>query len=380
MRRYQLAMAIRKLCGLAVALGGTIWVAKGIGDFLFATFQDLPRISPVESKEPASRAPDSEELDFGVNTINPIIVAIIDTGVDRQHPEILPYLWKNPKDNPDNGRDDDKNGFVDDFHGWNFADSSKDIRDHHGHGTHIAGIILRSSGYDPRVKLMILKYYNPAASGAVNLENSLRCLRYAIEMGAHIINYSGGGTGFSADEKTLLLKANAKGILVIAAAGNERSNADLKPFYPASYGLPNIVSVAALNDKSGLISSSNYGRRSVDLAAPGLSVLSTLPDGSHGLMTGTSQATAAVTGLAARLMAKFGTEASMIRHRLLHTVEETPDLENKLRSGGRADEAKALQMREQGRNFADETVSNLSSFDPELFTPQWTRAAEDFVP
>src|SRR5690606_35983180 len=119
MRRYQLAMAIRKLCGLAVALGGTIWVAKGIGDFLFATFQDLPRISPVESKEPASRAPDSEELDFGVNTINPIIVAIIDTGVDRQHPEILPYLWKNPKDNPDNGRDDDKNGFVDDFYGWN---------------------------------------------------------------------------------------------------------------------------------------------------------------------------------------------------------------------------------------------------------------------
>src|SRR5690606_38518037 len=114
-------------------------------------------------------------------------------------------------------------------------------------------------------------------------------------------------------------------------------------------------SVAALNDRSGLISSSNYGRRSVDLAAPGLSVLSTLPDGSHGLMTGTSQATAAVTGLAARLMVKFGTEASMIRHRLLHTVEETPDLENKLRSGGRADEAKALQMREQGRNFADET-------------------------
>lgn len=171
-----------------------------------------------------------------------IIVAVIDTGVDIRHKDLTENLWvnkgevgldKNGKDKTSNGVDDDANGFIDDVHGWNFVANTNDLTDNHGHGTHIAGIVgakggngFGISGVAPKVSLMTLKYYDPKSPGANNLKNTIQAIRYAIKMNAKIINYSGGGTEYSAEEFAAVKEAEKKGILFVAAAGNERSNSD----------------------------------------------------------------------------------------------------------------------------------------------------------
>lgn len=279
-----------------------------------------------------------------------VVVAVIDTGCDIQHPELKHNIWTNPGESGldqngmpkgSNGIDDDNNGFVDDVHGWNFVSGTNDVYDDHGHGTHIAGIIGAQpldgvSGVAPNVSLMILKYYGTESSGADNLKNTIRSIRYAVRMGADIINYSGGGIVRSSEEEDALKWAAAKGILVVAAAGNEGMNSDFYPFYPADYGLPNIISVAASGRDGNLLHISNYGRGSVHIAAPGKNILSTLPDGAQGYMSGTSQATAFVTGVAALLIAndpRFHDPRVLIAH-LVKNSSPRQALRGKLRSGG----------------------------------------------
>jgi thermitase len=239
-----------------------------------------------------------------------VVIAIIDTGVDTIHPNLQENLWQNPgetgfdeqgRNKASNGVDDDGNGYIDDVHGWNFAGNNHDLRDLHGHGTHVAGII---QSITPKTNLMILKYYDPTASGADNLTNTVKAIEYAIKMNAKIINYSGGGTTKYPDEEVALKKAQSKGILFVAAAGNEKSNSDINGFYPADYGYSNIISVTAIDENRRVLPSSNYGTHTVDIAAPGNNIVSTLPGGKFGTMTGTSQATAFVTGTAALLMAQ----------------------------------------------------------------------------
>lgn len=249
-----------------------------------------------------------------------IRVAVIDTGADVNHEDLRGNIWTNPgetgldangRDKATNGIDDDGNGFVDDVHGWNFVSNNPDLSDNHGHGTHIAGIIGAEAGNGkgiagiaPQVSLMILKYYDPKVQGTDNLKNTVNSIRYAIKMKANIINYSGGGTEFSQEEHDAIEEARKQGILVVAAAGNERSNSDNHKYFPADYGLSNIISVTAIDPSTEVLASSNYGTETVDLAAPGQNILSTLPGNSYGYMTGTSQATAFVTGAAVLVMAK----------------------------------------------------------------------------
>lgn len=245
-----------------------------------------------------------------------ILVAVIDTGCDVHHPDLQKNIWANPGESgmdedgnskASNGIDDDDNGFVDDFHGWNFVSNSPDVMDEHGHGTHIAGIIgAGSSGVAPHVSLMILKYYDETTTGEENLRYTVKAIRYAVKMGAKIINYSGGGILRSEEEEAALRWAAQRGVLVVAAAGNEGLNSDFFHFYPADYELPNILSVTATDRNGSLLGVSNYGKSTVDLAAPGKNIYSTLPNNEHGYMTGTSQATAFVTGLAALVMAQDG--------------------------------------------------------------------------
>lgn len=235
-----------------------------------------------------------------------IVVAIIDTGIDEEHPELRQHLWNNSQEIPGNKIDDDGNGFVDDLHGWNFVSNSPQLSDNHGHGTHVAGIIAGRSSALPRissqVKIMVLKYYDPKAKGSQNLLNSVRAIRYAIEMKADIINYSGGGPDRSALEEAAIREASAAGIVFIAAAGNDGANNDKTAFYPANYRLPNVISVAAIDGGGELLSFSNYGSDSIDLALRGKNIYSTLPEGQHGFMTGTSQATALLSACAAHVM------------------------------------------------------------------------------
>ena len=182
-----------------------------------------------------------------------ITVAIIDTGIDIHHEDLEANLWNNPGetglvdspfckkqtapltlkecDKSRNGKDDDTNDMIDDVHGWNFVSNNSDLTDNHGHGTHIAGIIGAMGGNNkgiigisPNVSLMILKYYDPKVSSTDNLKNTIQAIRYAIDKGAQIINYSGGGTDYSQEEFEGVRLAEKKGILFVAAAGNERSD------------------------------------------------------------------------------------------------------------------------------------------------------------
>ncbi len=291
-----------------------------------------------------------------------IIVAVIDTGIDSQHRDLAENLWVNPgesgkdakgRDKATNKIDDDGNGYVDDANGWNFVANNNNLTDTHGHGTHIAGIIgarggngYGISGLSPNVSLMILKYYDPNTN---NLKNTIKAIKYAVQMKAHIINYSGGGIEFSAEEYAAIKQAERRGVLFISAAGNEKSNSDEKGkhYYPADYDLTNIISVTAINEatveKTQVLSSSNYGVSTVDLAAPGENIYSTLPGNAFGLMTGTSQATAFVTGVAALVMAHNRDFSAIdVKKYILKTGDEHPSLVSKTGSSKVLNSYKAL--------------------------------------
>ncbi len=290
------------------------------------------------------------------------VIAIIDTGIDVNHEDLKNNLWANSgetgrdskgRDKATNGLDDDQNGFIDDVNGWNFVSNNNKLTDNHGHGTHIAGIVGAEasnnrgiSGISPKVSLMVLKYYDPKVPNTDNLKNTVASIRYAIKMGAHIINYSGGGVEFSQDEFEAVQAAEKKGILFVAAAGNERSNSDQNHYYPADYPLKNIVSVTAIDPTTEVLSSSNYGVLTVDIAAPGQNILSCLPNNSYGLMTGTSQATAFVTGAAALVMSHKNEyfKAEDVKKYILSTGDSSSSLFAKTKTSRQLNLFKALTI------------------------------------
>ncbi len=301
-----------------------------------------------------------------------VIVAVIDTGIDYTHTELQQNLWINRgetgtwkpskanvsvcRDKSCNGLDDDGNGFIDDIIGWDFVHNIPMPYDTHGHGTHIAGIIgseaangFGIAGVCPRVSLMALKYYDNSGIGYNNLQNTVRAIQYAVKNGAHIINYSGGGSDPAPAEKLAIEEARAKGILFVAAAGNDSHNNDLIPYFPASYGLENIIAVASIDENKELLGSSNFGK-TVHVAAPGLSVLSTLPKEKFGTMSGTSQATAFVTGAAALLISQIPSTKSYDYKRVKRWIQASgePLSHKKDRiAGGILSLSKALKAQSQ---------------------------------
>lgn len=314
-----------------------------------------------------------------------VVIAIIDTGCDIQHEDLKNNIWTNSgetgldskgRDKATNGVDDDGNGFIDDVHGWNFVSNNGILTDNHGHGTHIAGIIGAEGGNNkgiigiaPKVSMMILKYYDPKLP-TDNLRNTVQAIKYAAKMKVNIINYSGGGVEFSEDEKSAIVEAQRQGILFVAAAGNERSNSDTHKYFPADYGLSNIISVTAIDPNTKVLSSSNYGVETVDLAAPGQSILSTLPGNSYGYLTGTSQATAFVTGAAAVVMAHKGTfSAEETKKYLLATGDSEETLINKTGTGRKLNLYKALTVLDSGIGVTGVQAANITSDTP-TFSPE----------
>jgi subtilisin family serine protease len=263
-----------------------------------------------------------------------VIVAVIDTGIQYNHP----YLARNiyiPKKEVSS-----KN------YGIDFSSGSKTLQplDTHGHGTHVSGII---KSIFPEVKILSLKYYNPKASGQHNLNSTIKALEFAVDQNVDIINYSGGGPESSAVELAILKRAETKGILIIAAAGNERSNIDLKKnaYFPASYGLSNIITVGAHNEKNIIIKSSNWGEKSVDIAAPGYRIKSAIPGNGAGYMTGTSQATAFVSGVAALIKSQFPKLGSKhIKNIILSSSLKIKSFQGKVLGGGKLDATRALSV------------------------------------
>lgn len=312
----------------------------------------------------------------------PVTVAIIDTGADLSHPALRTHLWTNPgesgqdsqgRDKSRNQIDDDGNGFIDDVHGWNFADRRANPVDRNGHGTHIAGIIASQA---PASRLMILKYYDPNADERTSMQNTIDAIRYAVKMGARIINFSAGGPSPNRRELEAIRVAGEAGVLFVAAAGNEASNSDRRPYYPADYRLPNILSVTAIDRKKRFLASSNFGLETVHVAAPGEEILSALPQGRLGSMTGTSQATAYSSGVAARYLQSLPSSQKLslwqdpekvIRH-LIASGESNSQLKGRTRARTVINSERALLIRTEGQDVEGVVTANSAAFDPRLFS------------
>ncbi|MBI5848984.1 MAG: S8 family serine peptidase [Nitrospirae bacterium] len=293
------------------------------------------------------------------------VIAVVDTGIDYNHVDLVGNIYTNPSENSNNSIDDDGNGKIDDWRGWNFVSNTNDPMDDNGHGTHVSGIIgaagdngIGVSGVIWRVKIMPLKILDANGEGTVS--DSISAIQYAVSKGVRIINASYGGSDFSSPEFDAINAANSSGALLIAAAGNGGNdglgdNNDHTPEYPASYALPNIVSVAATDQNDRRATFSNYGTTSVHVAAPGVYILSTIPQGtSFGMCTGspypgydfcegTSMAAPQVSGITGLLYSYYTNFThAQIRATLLRYVDVLPTLQGWILTGGRVNAYKAV--------------------------------------
>lgn len=245
-----------------------------------------------------------------------VVVAVVDTGVDYKHPDLAANMYVNNLEIAGNGKDDDNNGYVDDYYGWDFFDDDNDPMDetssaNQGHGTHCAGIIgavgnngIGVVGSSQQVTIMPVRFLGPKGEGG--LVGAVKAIDYAVENGADVISASFGVEATAGQVAPLLEaieRARDKGVLFVAAASNDGKNNDEFEVYPANAAYSNVISVAASDRSDGRPSWSNYGKK-VSLAAPGHEILSTLPDGKYGSLSGTSMAAPMVAGAAALLIAK----------------------------------------------------------------------------
>ncbi len=292
-------------------------------------------------------ATDAWDVTTGAN----VPIAVVDTGVDYTHPDLAPNMWTNPAD-PANGVDDDHNGFVDDVHGADYVDEDASPMDDAGHGSHVAGIIGAKgnntagvAGLNWDSKIMALKFLD--ADGEGNTADAANSIDYAVSHGARVINASWGGPALSMALYQAVRRAGDKGVVFVAAAGNDGENSDVKPDYPAAFDLPNVISVAATDSTDELVDFSNYGATSVDLAAPGDDIESTVPadtdPSGYASFSGTSMATPFVSGALGLYLSRFPeSTGDQARTAILQSVDKLPSLAGKVATGGRLNIAKAL--------------------------------------
>jgi len=304
-----------------------------------------------------------------------VVVGIVDTGVDWKHPDLINNIWQNLAEDTDNdgvleqdangnwrfdeddidGIDNDGNGYIDDFIGWNFLDDNNQPFNYdpnagyvQDHGTHVAGIIgatgnngIGVTGVSQNVQMALLKFLSDEEDAKGNTADAIEAIEYALTMNIPISNNSWGGGAYSRALELVLNRAGWNEHLFVAAAGNGgfdflADDNDLQPFYPASYLSDGILSVANTNRNDVLSLSSNYGGGSVDIASPGTDIFSCLPFGNYGYKSGTSMAAPFVTASAALLHQKYPTIArSDVKNEILFNVDTIPELSDKCVSSGR---------------------------------------------
>jgi subtilisin family serine protease len=287
-------------------------------------------------------APEAWNVTTGSSNVT---VAVIDTGVDWSHPDLSSQIWVNPGENcsgcRNDGIDNDHNGFVDDWHGWDFANNDNNPTDDHGHGTHVSGTIgaagnngVGVAGVNWNVRIMPVKFLNAQGSGTD--ANAVSAVLYAAQNGAAVMNNSWADDVYSQALADAITVADQHSSLFVAAAGNNGTDNDSSPTYPASYDMPNVVAVAATDNTDSRAFFSNVGRRSVDLGAPGVDIYSTWPGGGYQYLSGTSMATPHVAGAAALAKAAFPSASAVgLKALLLGTVDPKPALATTTSSGGR---------------------------------------------
>ncbi len=330
-----------------------------------------------------------------------IRVAVLDTGCWYTHPDLAANIWINlPEKDGIQGVDDDKNGYVDDIHGWDAISDNRarldfeqvgdpDPVDDHGHGTHVSGTIgavggnaIGIVGINWNVSIACVKFLDKNGSGSSVDEG--RALEYIIANDFDVVNGSYGGGEKSPLKELLLKEAGKKGILFVFAAGNESTDIDNQETYPASYKVDNTIVVAATDSRDQIADFSNYGQKSVHIAAPGVAIMSTVPPFVAGkdmppyaVWSGTSMATPHVVGAVALLLAaepSLRKQPAKIRERLMATADFKPQLASMVASGGRLNIGKAIANDTSGNPLAGGTWEEVPF---EVNTPRYPQKKVD---
>lgn len=305
-----------------------------------------------------------------------VIVAVVDTGVDYTHSVFTETnaIWTNPGEISGNGLDDDGNGFIDDVRGWNFYANNNNPMDDDDHGTHVAGIvigvaqdIILGPRQNSRIKIMPLKFLGADGSGTTS--SAISAIYYAVNNHAQVINNSWGGGNYSQSLHDALAYAYSQGVVIVTAAGNAHTNNDSTPMYPANYPVPSLISVAATNDWDSLASFSNYGATTVHMAAPGVSIYSTIPGNYFRYMSGTSMASPFVAGLAAMAFLEAPQLTGyQVKNLIVGSASSVSTLVPKTVSGGRANTLSTIvSAKSLSSTSADQPVYVASA-------PSWYRA------
>ena len=341
-----------------------------------------------------------------------VVVGIVDEGIDINHVDLAANIWTNPGEIPNNGIDDDGNGYVDDVNGWDFFHDDKTVFDGAGnfpvdqtdsHGTHVAGTIGAVGnngtgvvGVNWNVKLMSLKFIGPSTGDtidAIKAYNYAKTMRQLWESSGHtkganvrVLNNSYGpsfitATGnYSQAASDAISALNSAGILFVAAAGNRNTNNDTIPAYPANYDFPNVISVAATTSADGLPSFSNVGLQKVQIGAPGVSILSTTPNNTYSVLSGTSMAAPHVSGAAALLCAAYpNLSVQQLRSLIIYNGDPIAALTGKTSTSNRLNAFNSLQAATD--TMAPGTVSNfrITAQSGRTITLAWTASGDDGV-
>ncbi len=294
-----------------------------------------------------------------------VLVAVIDTGIDRGHQDLRANMWTNPREIPNNGRDDDGNGYVDDVHGWDFHNNDNNPHDDNSHGTHCAGTIgaagnnrLGVVGVNWEVSMVGIKFLG--GSGFGYNSDAIKSINYATSIKANLTSNSWGGGGHSSSMKKAIDTAGTQGIAFVAAAGNHRANNDRSPSYPASFDSANVIAVGAHEHNGRITDFSCYGKNSVDLFAPGENILSTTPNNGYKSYRGTSMACPHVAGAYALISSIEPTWGmSQIKQALIDSVDPEAGLKEKCVSGGRLNVFRSLSSEPAKKKLISVTPTNV---------------------
>jgi subtilisin family serine protease len=296
-----------------------------------------------------------EAWDVSTGSAN-VVVAVIDSGVEYDHEDLAANMWTNPGEIAGNGIDDDGNGKTDDIHGWDFREDDADPYDDHDHGTHCSGTIGAVGdngkgvvGVSWRVSIMALRFIDSSNKGS--LSDAIDAIDYATWMrtngvNVRVSNNSWGAAGVNSSALSdAIVRAWSAGVLFVAAAGNSASDTDSTPYYPACYGMSNILAVAATDSGDNLAGFSNYGATSVDLGAPGVEIWSCdLGGNQYRDSNGTSMAAPHVVGVAALLWSvRPAATWKQVRQAILESVDPVSSLSGKTMTGGRLNAFSAVQ-------------------------------------
>ncbi|WP_404343722.1 S8 family serine peptidase [Pseudoalteromonas mariniglutinosa] len=291
-----------------------------------------------------------------------VVVGVIDTGVDHSHSDLSANMWINPGEIPDNGIDDDGNGYIDDVYGINAITNTGDPMDDQGHGTHVSGTIGAAGnnntgvvGVNHEAAIVGCKFLDASGSGSTS--DAIKCIDYMVGLknagvNIRVLNNSWGGGGFSQALADAITASEQANILFVAAAGNDAVDNDQNPSYPANYENNNVVSVASTDSRDAMSSFSQWGLTSVDLGAPGSAILSTIPGNSYASYSGTSMATPHVAGVAALVLSiNPDLNSAELKQLLMDSGDDNADLQGKTVSGKRLNANQALEQADPTPSF-----------------------------